>query len=143
MLKARSSAGARLVQRAQARLADHWLTLIPLAWPALEPRLLAELTQALPVPAALNEDDRRDLHSFACGHRGFLLSLPVLLNLSRVAGVMSWLQHQGGAELWCAAVLQVQSWPDLQKLGLSLGQRDGEDALRRMVRDLLNNGPEL
>lgn len=143
MLQARSPAGARLVEQMQARLADHWLTLAPLAWQALEPGLLAELTQALPVPITLNDDDRRDLHSFACGHRGFLLSLPVLQRLSQVAGVMGWIQKQGSAGLWCAAVLQVRSWPDLQTLALCLGQRDGEDALRRVVRELLNNGPEL
>jgi tRNA(Met) cytidine acetyltransferase len=143
MLQARSPVGARLVQQAQARLADHWLTLIPVAWPALEPALLAELTQALPAPMALNDDDRRDLHSFGCGHRGLLLSLPVLQRLSQIAGVMGWLREQGDAGLWCAAVLQVRSWSGLQRLGLCLGQREGEDALRRMVRELLNNGPEL
>jgi tRNA(Met) cytidine acetyltransferase len=131
------------VQQAQARLADHWLTLVPVAWPALEPALLAELTQALPAPIILNDDDRRDLRSFGCGHRGLLLSLPVLQRLSQIAGVMGWLREQGDAGLWCAAVLQVRSWSGLQRLGLCLGQREGEDALRRMVRELLNNGPEL
>jgi tRNA(Met) cytidine acetyltransferase len=143
MLQARSPAGDRLVQQAQARLADHWLTLVPVAWPALEPALLAELTQALPAPIILNDDDRRDLRSFGCGHRGFLLSLPVLQRLSQIAGVMGWLREQGDARLWCAAVLQVRSWSGLQGQDLCLGQKDGEDALRRMVRELLNNGPEL
>lgn len=143
MLKASSPAGTRLVRQAQARLADHWLPLIPVAWPALEPALLAELTQALPASIALNDDDRRDLRNFGYGYRGFLLSLPVLQRLSQVAGVMGWLLGQADAGLWCAAVLQVRGWSDLQKQGLCLGQKEGEGTLRRMVRELMNNGPEL
>lgn len=143
MLQGRSTAGADLVKRLRHRLAGHWLTLIPLAWPSLEPHLLAELTVALPASRSVNDDDRRDLNSFASGHRGFLLSLPVLRNVSMTKGVMDWLIKQDHVALWCCAVLQQQSWPELQVKGLCRGQRDGEDRLRRLTGQLLQNGPEL
>jgi tRNA(Met) cytidine acetyltransferase len=143
MLQARSSEGADLIKRAQARLADHWLTLIPLAWPAMEPLLLAELTQSLPASSVVSEDDRRDLRSFAIGHRGFLLSLPVLRSVSMATNVMSWIRDQKSAKLWCKAVLQEKTWQYLQAKGFCLGQRDGEDQLRDLIRELLQNGPEL
>ncbi|WP_236744538.1 tRNA-binding protein [Marinobacter similis] len=97
----------------------------------------------MPATSRLCDDDRRDLHSFAHGHRGFLLSLPVLRKTCAVSGVASWLEAQDELPLWIAAVQQQQSWPTLQGQGLCLGQRDGEDRLRALVRQLLQNGPEL
>ncbi|HTN34810.1 MAG TPA: GNAT family N-acetyltransferase [Marinobacter sp.] len=143
MLQAGSTAGIELIKRVQARLAGHWLTLAPLAWPAMDARLLAALTQSLPALDVVSEDDRRDLYSFAYGYRGFLLSLPVLRSTSMATGVIDWVQNQKGVELWCAAILQGQKWQCLQAKGLCTGQRNGEDQLRQMVRELLDNGPEL
>ena len=143
MLDGLSTAGQELVARLQQRLAEHWPTLLPLAWPALNARLAAALSAQLPATSRLSDDDRRDLHSFAHGHRGFLLSLPVLRKTCAVPGVASWLQAQNELPLWVAAAQQQQSWPMLQGQGLCLGQRDGEDRLRALVRQLLQNGPEL
>lgn len=143
MLDGCSAAGQELVARLQLRLAEHWPTLLPLAWPALNARLAVALGAQLPATSGLSNDDRRDLHSFAHGHRGFLLSLPVLCKTCAVTGVASWLQSHDELELWVAAVQQQQSWPTLQGKGLCLGQRDGEDRLRALVRQLLQNGPEL
>ncbi|MBW0147796.1 tRNA(Met) cytidine acetyltransferase TmcA [Marinobacter arenosus] len=143
MMSGLSEAGARLVGQLRARQAEHWLALLPLAWPALEPGLLAALDDDLPANERLNDHDRRDLRSFGHGHRGFLLSLPVLRKTSRVSGVAAWLQAQGDAALWTAAVLQQRNWPTLQADGLCLGQRDGEERLRAMIRELLQKGPEL
>lgn len=143
MLDGCSAAGQELVARLQLRLAEHWPTLLPLAWPALNARLAAALGARLPATSGLSNDDRRDLHSFAHGHRGFLLSLPVLRKTCAVTGVASWLQSHDELELWVAAVQQQQSWPTLQGRGLCLGQRDGEDRLRALVRKLVQNGPEL
>lgn len=143
MLDGLSAAGQELVARLQQRLAEHWPTLLPLAWPALNARLAAALSAQLPAAGRLSDDDRRDLHSFAHGHRGFLLSLPVLRKACAVMGVASWLQSHDELQLWVAAVLQQQSWQILQGQGLCLGQRDGEDRLRALVRQLLQNGPEL
>ncbi|MCK2150945.1 GNAT family N-acetyltransferase [Marinobacter alexandrii] len=143
MLNGCSAAGQHLVERLQQRLAEHWPTLLPLAWPALNLRLAAALSAELPATSCLSDDDRRDLHSFAHGHRGFLLSLPVLRKTCAVQGVPLWLQTQDELLLWVAAVQQQKSWPTLQGQGLCLGQRDGEDRLRALVRQLLQNGPEL
>ncbi|AOY89669.1 tRNA cytosine(34) acetyltransferase TmcA [Marinobacter salinus] len=143
MLQGRSASGTDLVNCLRHRLAGHWLTLVPLAWPLLEPRLLAQLTAELPAFCRVNDEDRRDLHSFAYGHRGFLLSLPVLRKLSMTRGVMGWIMQQDQTALWCCAVLQQLSWRELQAKGLCLGQREGEDRLRGLTRQLLKNGPEL
>lgn len=143
MLKGCTDSGQTLVHRLRHRLARHWLTLVPLNWPTLAPRLLSALTADLPPLAEPTADDVRDLRSFSEGHRGFRLMVPVLRELSLAPGVMSWLSAQPDAELWCRSVLQGQSWAELQRLGLSQGQREGEDRLRAMVRELLHNGPEL
>lgn len=143
MLVGHSDAGKALVRRLQERQAEHWLDLLPLAWPSLDAGLLAALTEEMPAAGWLSDDDRRDLYSFAHGHRGFLLSLPVLRKASRADRVMSWVRAQEDLVLWVAAVLQQQSWPELQAEGLCLGQRDGEDRLRALTRELLHQGPEL
>lgn len=129
-------AGKRLRVRLTERLAQHWLTLVPVNWPAMEPDLLVELTASLPAPASLTEDDRRDLRSFACGHRGYLLTFPVLRLLSLQPGVLSAAVRAGEADLWSRAVLQGHPWSRLQQSGLCLGRRDGEDRLRAFVAGL-------
>ncbi|WP_417567134.1 tRNA(Met) cytidine acetyltransferase TmcA [Marinobacter sp.] len=143
MLRGLSQAGSGLAERIRNRLADHWLTLVPANWPELEPRLLAGITADLPPGPVPDNDDLRDLHHFANGHRGFQVTVPVLRDLSRAPGVMVWLGDQESLALWCRAVLQGRSWPSLQAEKLCLGQKDGEDRLRQLVRDLLEKGPEL
>ncbi|MBW4934744.1 tRNA(Met) cytidine acetyltransferase TmcA [Marinobacter sp. F4206] len=143
MLLGLSEAGVGLLTQLRQRQAEHWLALLPLAWPSLEPGLLAAIGAGLPATERLNDHDRRDLHSFAEGHRGFLLSLPVLRKTSMVNNVGAWLQAQDDLALWVAAVLQQRDWPGLQAAGLCLGQRDGEDRLRALIRELLQKGPEL
>lgn len=148
MVHALSTEGALLVQQVRARLARHWLTLVPLNWKDLEPGLLADMTSGLPSgywPSECLADaaDIRDLQNFGDGHRGFRLMVPVLRDLSLAPGVLTWLCEHAEASIWCRAVLQGWSWSELQGEGLCSGQRDGEDRLRGMVRELLHNGPEL
>lgn len=143
MLLGLSSSGREMAGRIRSRLARHWLTLAPENWPELEPSLLAGITADLPPGPRPDSDDLRDLHHFANGHRGFRMTVPVLRQLSRVPGVMAWLLHQEPLALWCRAVLQGRSWQRIQAERLCLGQKDGEDGLRQLVRDLLENGPEL
>lgn len=148
MVDARSVEGASLVKRVRARLARHWLTLVPLNWQALEPDLLADITFDLlsRCESSIHQPDAadiRDLQNFGDGHRGFRLMVPVLRDLNLAPGVANWLRSQAGVSLWCRAVLQGWSWPELQGEGMCLGQRDGEDRLRILVRELLQNGPEL
>lgn len=143
MLRGISQAGSGLAERIRSRLAGHWLTLVPANWPELEPDLLAGITADLPLGPGPDNDDLRDLYHFANGHRGFQMTVPVLRKLSRAPGVMAWLADKEPLALWCRAVLQGWSWPSLQAERLCLGQKDGEDRLRQLVRDLLENGPEL
>lgn len=143
MLRGLSPAGSALAGRLQDRLAEHWLSLLPLAWPELEPGLLAALSEQLPATERLSDDDRRDLNSFAHGHRGFLLSLPVLRKASMACAVPAWLGTRAELRLWVGAVLQQRGWSELQAEGLCFGQRDGEDRLRAVIRQLLRQGPEL
>ncbi len=137
MLQGLSADGCSLEQRLRQRLGEHWRTLVPVAWPRLEPELLLDLTAALDAREQLSQDDLRDLHSFARGHRGFVLSLPVLQKASLSAGFMSGLRGLADAGLWCRAVLQQQGWPELQNAGLCLGQRDGENRLRQLLAHML------
>ena len=134
--KGLSLSGQRLENRLAARLSQHWLTLVPLNWRDMEPDLLAELTASLPAPAELSADDRRDLHSFARGHRGYLLSLPVLRLLSLQPGVLDAISDAGRLELWTRAVLQGGDWSRLQQAGLCRGRKQGEDCLRGLVAGL-------
>lgn len=143
MLVGCSDSGRALAARLNRRLAEHWSTLLPLAWPALETGLAAGLQAALPATAQLDDDDRRELRLFAHGHRGFLLSLPVLQKVSAAPGVAQWLIAQSELLLWMASVQQQQGWPGLQARGMCRGQRDGEDRLRGLVCQLLEEGPEL
>lgn len=143
MIHARSDAGRSLVRRIQARLARHWLTLVPLNWKDLEPDLLVDMTLGLPPLCRPDSADVRDLHNFGAGYRGFRLMLPVLRVLSQAPGIMAWLRTQKDVDLWSRAILQGWSWQELQGEGLCLGHRDGEDRLRTIVRELLQSGPEL
>ncbi|KAA1171439.1 tRNA(Met) cytidine acetyltransferase [Marinobacter salinexigens] len=143
MMAGKTAPGGQLVERLQVRLAEHWLTLAPLAWPAMEPVLLGELTSALPATAVLSEDDTRDAESFGEGHRGFLLSLPVLKKLCLVPGAMEQVLDHQDAALWCASVLLQWDWAALQHAGLCTGQRDGEDRLRRLSCKMRENALEL
>lgn len=143
MMAGQTESGRDLVERLQVRLAEHWLTLAPLAWPAIDPVLLGELTAALPANVGLSGDDIRDVDSFGEGHRGFLLSLPVLKKLCLVPGTMDTVLADNDAALWCSAVLLQRDWPALQHAGLCTGQRDGEDRLRRLSCRILENAPEL
>ena len=147
MIRGISPAGSELAERIRQRLGAHWLTLLPANWPALGPRLLAGITADLPSGPEPDNDDLRDLHNFANGHRGFQMTVPVLRTLSRTPGVMAWLADQESLALWCRAVLQGRSWSSLQAEKLCRGQKDGEDRLRQLLRDLfddlLEKGPEL
>ncbi|MGF2734350.1 tRNA(Met) cytidine acetyltransferase TmcA [Marinobacter sp. DUT-1] len=143
MLSGSSPQGVELVDRLRGRLARHWLTLVPRHWCGMPAELLAAISDDLPATRILNDDDRRDLDNFGHGHRGFDLCLPVLRELGQVPGVMNWLRTRQDLALWTAAVLQGRSWADAQAAGLCRGQRDGEDRLRALVRELLENGPEM
>lgn len=143
MLQAHSAQAVSLVPQVRARLARHWLALVPLNWKDLEPELLLDVTAGLPSECRPDAADIRDLQNFSEGHRGFRLMLPVLRELSMVSGVSIWLQGHDEANLWCRAVLQGLSWSELQREGLCSGQRDGEDRLRKVTRELLQKGPEL
>ncbi|MBK1886456.1 tRNA(Met) cytidine acetyltransferase TmcA [Marinobacter sp. DY40_1A1] len=143
MVLAHSAGAATLVPQVRDRLARHWLTLVPLNWKDLEPELLLEITAGLPSGRRPDAADIRDLQNFSAGYRGFQLMLPVLRELSMVSGVSSWLRRHDEATLWCRAVLQNESWGELQREGLCSGQRDGEDRLRQVTRELLQKGPEL
>jgi len=138
-----SRPGTDLARRIRNRLADHWLTLVPANWPELEASLLAGITADLPPGPRPDSEDRRDLHHFACGYRGFRMMVPVLRKLSRAPGIMAWLAGQESLALWCRSVLQGRCWPRIQSEQLCLGQKEGEERLRHMVADLLENGPEL
>ncbi|TGN38819.1 tRNA(Met) cytidine acetyltransferase TmcA [Marinobacter confluentis] len=143
MLSGTSEPGRQLVENLRRRLARHWLMLVPDNWRDLNPRLLLQLTASLPGVESLNEDDRRDLLSFAHGYRGFDLTLPVLRNLSMSDGVAAWLMLNAEAELWARAVLQGWEWSQLRRDGLCLGREEGEARLRALLEKLLQNRPEL
>jgi tRNA(Met) cytidine acetyltransferase len=138
-----SQAGRDLEERIRNRLADHWLTLLPGNWQGLEPTLLAGITADLPPGPTLDRDDLRDLRNFANGHRGFQVTVPVLRKLSQAPGIMAWLKSHEALAVWCQGVLQGRPWSALQADRLCLGQREGEDRLRQVVRDLLKDGPGL
>ncbi|WP_417518987.1 tRNA(Met) cytidine acetyltransferase TmcA [Marinobacter sp.] len=143
MVLPHSVAGLSLVRQVQIRLARHWLALVPLNWRDLEPGLLVGMTAGLPSGFRPDAADMRDLQNFSDGHRGFRLMVPVLRDLSQAQGVMGWFREHAELSIWCRAVLQGWSWSELQGEGLCSGQRDGENRLRAMVRELLQNGPEL
>ncbi|PCM42921.1 tRNA(Met) cytidine acetyltransferase TmcA [Marinobacter sp. ANT_B65] len=143
MVHALNAEGAVLLEQVRARLARHWLVLVPLNWKHLDPGLLADMTSGLPPTCRPDAADIRDLQHYGNGYRGFRLMVPVLRDLSLVRGVMSWMRGHAEAHLWCRAVLQGWSWPELQEEGLCSGQRDGEDRLRGLVRELLKSWQEV
>jgi len=137
MLSGLSDAGANLAERVQARLGEHWQTLVPVVWRSLCPALLVELTAMLPRGPALTPDDLRELAGFSEGARGFEITLLPLQRLTRQAGVAEALQSSDDAMLWCRAVLQTWSWAELQTAGYSTGRREAEDRLRNLAAELL------
>ncbi|MCK0163508.1 GNAT family N-acetyltransferase [Marinobacter sp. S6332] len=143
MMSAHSDKASVLVQQLRARLARHWLTLVPLNWKDLEPKLLAELAAELPSCYRPDAADTQDMKNFGDGHRGFRLMVPVLRELSMASGFMKWLGAHESAAIWCRAVLQGWSWSDIQNVSLCSGQRDGEDQLRALVRELMQSGPKV
>ncbi|GGC64797.1 tRNA(Met) cytidine acetyltransferase TmcA [Marinobacter halophilus] len=143
LLQGLSPAGTCLAQRLRARFAHHWQVLIPRHWSVMDPHLLAAVGADLPPLHGLDAEDRRDLTAFAEGFRGFELTLPVLQALAAGQGAMTWFSTQPALALWCHVVLQGWSWREVQLAGLCTGQRDGEQQLRQLVCQLLQNGPEL
>ena len=143
MIQGISRPGQELEERIRKRLAGHWLTLVPDNWPGLGADMLAEITAELPPGLALDADDLRELRNFANGHRGFQITVPVLRKLSQAPVAMAGLRGHADRALWCRCVLQGAPWSSLQAEKLCLGQRDGEDRLRQLVRDLLKDGPGL
>lgn len=143
MLSGVSSDGTALVRHLRIRLAEHWLTLLPRNWPDLEPGLTLQLTGGLPPVGPLNDDDRRDLGSFARGHRGFDLAVPVLAKLSMQPEVIGLVLASGSHSLWARAVLQGWSWQGLQVTKDCQGREQGETALRKVVHNILQNRPDL
>lgn len=143
MVQACGAEGLSLIKRVRARLAQHWLVLVPLNWKDLEPGLLLDITSGLPSQRRPDAADIRDLQNFGEGHRGFQLTIPVLRDLSLAPGFAHWLRVHGEAGFWCRTVLQGWSWSELQNEGLCSGQRDGEGRLRALIGELLRNGPEL
>lgn len=143
MMRGLSDAGASLETQLRTRFARHWQVLVPRHWSQLEPVLMGTLGADLPPNTGPDNNDRRDLNSFAHGYRGFELSLPMLQAVSAAPGVMAWLCQQPDFPLWCRAVLQGWSWAALQAALLCSGQRDGEQRLRGLACQLLQNGPEL
>ncbi|KPP97342.1 GNAT family N-acetyltransferase [Marinobacter sp. HL-58] len=143
MLDGVSDAGKSLTAHLRSRLAEHWLTLVPLNWPEAEPGLMLRLTGTLPTVCAMNDDDRRDLDSFALGYRGFDLTLPVLKKLTMQPGVVALVAASTQASLWTRAVIQDWHWPRLQAAGECRGREAGEAELRALVRDILQNRPDL
>lgn len=137
MLRGVSPGGKELVVQIQQRFADHWLTLLPLLWRDLHPDVVIRLTQLLPSAQSLSIDDQRDLSAFTDSFRGFELTVPVLRLLARQRGVMARLQTEPGRDLWCRAVLQGWSWPELQAEKLCTGRRDGDNRLRAVTAKLL------
>ena len=127
----------------RGRLTEHWLTLVPRNWIDAEPELILRITCGLPADRPLNENDFRDLHSFAHGYRGFDLALPVLRRLSLQAGVVNGMADERSRSLWARAVLQGWSWPELQANGECVGREAGEAELRSLVGDILQNRPDL
>lgn len=138
MLSGLSDAGTSLAERVQARLGEHWQTLVPVVWRSLSPELLVELTALLPVGPALTPDDLRELAGFSEGARGFEITLLPLQRLTRQAGVAEALQGTDDAMLWCRAVLQTWSWEELQTAGYSTGRREAEGRLRNLAAELLD-----
>jgi len=143
MLRGTSEPGLKLTDDLRRRLAEHWLTLVPHVWADLDARLLLQLTASLPAIESLNDDDQRDLGSFAFGHRGFELTLPVLRSLSLTQGVGEWLLASVNAELWARVVLQGWDWTRLRHGGLCRGREEAEARLRDLVQKLLQNRPDL
>ncbi|WP_434049801.1 tRNA(Met) cytidine acetyltransferase TmcA [Marinobacter salarius] len=138
-----SAQGKALTDHLRGRLTEHWLTLVPRNWIDAEPELILRITCGLPADRPLNEDDFRDLHSFAHGYRGFDLALPVLRRLSLQAGVVNGMADERSRSLWARAVLQGWSWPELQANGECMGREAGEAELRSLVGDILQNRPDL
>lgn len=146
MLCGTSEAGQQLTAALRQRLAEHWLTLVPRLWAELDPRLVWQLTASLPAMTALNDQDHQDLKSFAYGHRGFELALPVLRQLSLLDSFAHELlagADVGPSQLWARAVLQGWDWSRLRHSGLCLGRQQGEAQLRTRVKNFLQHRPDL
>lgn len=137
MLRGLSDAGVDLAGRMQARLSEHWQTLVPRVWRALAPDLLIALTARLPAGPALTTDDLRELAGFSEGARGFEITLLPLQRLTRQVGVVDKLQSAEDADLWCRMVLQTWHWAELQTAGYSTGRREAENRLRKRAAELL------
>lgn len=139
MLRGTSEPGRRLTDDLRKRLVRHLPTLLPVVWSELNPDLLWRLIASLPAGEQLDEDDQRDLHSFACGHRGFDLTLPVLRTLSLQEGFADSVlaADDNLCQLWARSVLQGWDWARLRHSGLCRGREDGEARLRLAVQQLL------
>lgn len=143
MLRAVSDRGETVAFRVRQRLAEHWLTLVPLYWQQMEPALLRLLTAELTQAQAPGEDDRRDLDSFAAGYRGFELTVPVLRKVTLSPAAARVLAQAADSELWLRCVLQAWPWAQVQGAGLCDGQKDGERRLRQMAGNILRDSRNL
>ncbi|WP_228160634.1 tRNA(Met) cytidine acetyltransferase TmcA [Marinobacter bohaiensis] len=130
--------GAVLQQTLQQRFSEHWPLLLAREFTELEATLALSLSGSWLHTDALGAMDHVELAAFADGYRLFELSRLPLQRLTGQPGVVrTLLDHDDGA-LWCRAILQGWGWADLQAAGLCQGRRDGEQTLRRLARQLLD-----
>lgn len=91
-------------------------------------------------PAALDEDDWRDLVSFACGRRGYEVCMGPIHALTRQllrdGALLQRLTAQQRA-LLIAKVVQQQPWDEVARAAGVAGQQQASDLLRTTLRSLL------
>lgn len=136
MLRGISERGKVTRQRLSARFGEQWPVLLPVVWSTLSPALVGAISSDLPPAPSLTAQELVELKAFAHGYRGFEVTLPALKRLAVQAEVASRLQAEDRHGVWVKAVLQNQSWSDLQSHGLCRGRKDAE-ALLRSISDTL------
>ncbi len=148
MVTGLNSEGQALQSRLASRFAAHWPVLLPVIWPHLASDVVLAVSADLPSPEPVSNQDRWEISAFAQGNRGFELTLPVLKKVSLQKEAVARLRALAGegpeqAErlaLWVRAVLQNHTWADLQRGGLCLGKRDGQNRLRALTTELMEAG---
>jgi len=75
LLKPMTAAAQALIKQVQQRFAWQWPVLLPRYFQQLDPRLVTQMTEQLPqVENPLSAEDKRDIDSFAFGHRALEFS---------------------------------------------------------------------
>ena len=141
MLKAKSSAGQKLLDESIERFQRHWPHLVLNQFKYIDTALVVQLSQQLPTSnTQLTKWDKQEIHAFTTGQRAYEFSQVALWTyVSSIIRTTEFLLLSTQQQQLCVMViLQQQAWTDVLKQCKYTGKSQAVMALREAIALLWN-----